>query len=59
MSRHGKGRSEREVNRSPQQFLCIYSSTIKAEKCLSLISNWLSTLGKEARRAKSAPRGDV
>ena len=28
------------------------AETIKAEKCLTLISNWLSTLGKEARRAK-------
>ena len=51
MSRHG---SEREVNQisSAVPLLCIYSSTaetIKAEKCLSLISNWLSTLGKGRR----------
>ena len=28
------------------------TETIKAEKCLTLICNWLSTLGKEARRVK-------
>ena len=28
------------------------TETVKAEKCLTLISNWLSTLGKEARRVK-------
>ena len=26
------------------------TETIKAQKCLTLVSNWLSTLGKEARR---------
>lgn len=29
-----------------------HAETLKAEKCLKLIANWLSTLGKEARWAK-------
>ena len=33
--------------------------TLKAEKCLKLISNWLSTLGKEARRTKRANLEDL
>ena len=28
------------------------TDTIKAQECLTLVSNWLSTLGKEARRVK-------
>ena len=32
---------------------------VKAEKCLSLISNWLVTLRKEARRKKRAHLEDL
>ena len=35
------------------------TETLKAEKCLKLISNWISTLGKEARRAKRVHLEDM
>ena len=30
------------------------SESVKADRCLALISNWLSTIGKEARKSKRA-----
>lgn len=35
------------------------AKTVQAEKCLTLIGNWLSTLGKEARKMKRAHLEDM
>ena len=35
------------------------SESVKADRCLTLISNWLSTIGKEARKSKGAQLEDM